>query len=69
LRWEPGRALFKTFRGASAEGAIVAQHEFTSGVPTPGNERVRMNLYYFRYSPSAPRGAVEVVIERFQYIP
>jgi hypothetical protein len=69
LRWEPGRALFKTFRGASAEGAIVAQHEFTSGVPMPGNERVRMNLYYFRYSPSAPRGAVEVVIERFQYIP
>lgn len=69
LRWEPGRALFKTFRGARAEGAIVAQHEFTSGVPTPGNERVRMNLYYFRYSPSAPQGAVEVVIERFQYIP
>jgi hypothetical protein len=69
LRWEPGRALFQTFRGARAAGANIARHEFTSGVPTPGTERVRMNLYYFRYSPSAPKGAVEVVIERFQYIP
>lgn len=69
LRWEPARALFKTFRGGRAAGPIVAQHEFTSGVPTPGTERVRMNLYYFRYSPSAPQGAVEAVIERFQYIP
>jgi hypothetical protein len=69
LRWEPGRALFKTFRGARASGPIVAQHDFTSGVPTPGAEQVRMNLYYFRYSPSVPQGTVEVVIERFQYVP
>ena len=50
-------------------GAAVAQHEFTSGVPTPGAERVRMNLYFFRYAPAPPQSDVEVVIERFQYLP
>jgi hypothetical protein len=70
FRWEPGRAAFRTTRPKSTAGTdIVAQHEFTSGVPTPGSERVRMNLYYFRYSPEPPRADVEVVIERFQYLP
>jgi len=70
FRWEPGRAVFRTLRGAGAgERAAVADHEFASGVPTPGNERVRMNLYFFRYSPNEPQGPVEVVIERFQYFP
>ena len=70
FRWEPGRASFKTVRGSSATGgAVIAQHEFTSGVPTPGTERVRMNLDYFRYSPTPPKKDVEIVIERFQYLP
>jgi len=68
--WEPGRIVFSTFRGArTAHGTQVAGHEFTSGIPTPGGERVRINLYYFRYAPGPPRKDVEVVIERFQYIP
>lgn len=71
MRWEPGRAAFRTVRGAgSAVGArVVAQHEFTSGVPIPGTERVRMNLYFFRYAPEPPRGDVEIVIEKFEYLP
>jgi hypothetical protein len=68
FRWEPGRALFRTERGTGS-GAAVAQHEFTSGVPIPGNERVRINLYYFRYSRTPPQNEVEVLIERFQYLP
>lgn len=70
FRWEPGRIAFRTVRGArAAGGARVAGHEFTSGIPTPGGERVRINLYYFRYAPAPPERDVEVVIERFQYIP
>jgi hypothetical protein len=69
FRWEPGRASFRTVRGARADGAAVAQHEFTSGVPSPGAERVRMNLYFFRYAPAPPQRDVEVVIERFQFLP
>jgi hypothetical protein len=70
FRWEPGRVAFRTVRAArSGDGAPVASHEFIAGVPTPGGERVRMNLYYFRYAPAPPQKDVEVVIERFRYIP
>ena len=70
FRWEPGRAAFRTTRGRNARaGGLVSHHEFTLGVPTPGAERVRMNLYYFRYAPQPPQKEVEVVIERFQYLP
>ena len=70
FRWEPGRVSFRTTRGPSPlAGDVVARHEFTSGVPSPGTERVRINLYYFRYAPRAPQKDVEVVVERFQYLP
>jgi hypothetical protein len=71
FRWAPGLASFRTVRagGLDAGAPVVARHEFTSGVPAAGNERVCMNLYYFRYSPSPPQRDVEVVIERFQYLP
>ena len=71
FRWEPGRVSFRTVRGQERDGwpAPSRSHEFTSGVPTPGTERVRMNLYYFRYAPRPPQKDVEVVVERFQYLP
>ena len=68
LRWEPGRASFTTIT-AAGRASIVAQHEFTSGVPVPGAETVRLNLCYFRSSPAPPAASVEVVIERFEYLP
>ena len=70
FRWEPGRVSFRTTRGRSAmSGQVVARQEFTSGIPSPGTERVRMTLYYFRYAPRPPQKDVEVVVERFQYLP
>jgi hypothetical protein len=71
FRWEPGRAWFRSERdGDAARGRPpIAEHEFLSGVPTPGNERVRMNLYYFRYAPAPPSKEVELVIEKFHYLP
>jgi hypothetical protein len=70
FRWEPGRVSFRTARGKNAmAGDAVASHQFTSGVPSSGTERVRMHLYYFRYGPRPPQKDVEVVVERFQYLP
>lgn len=71
FRWEPGRASFKTLRGVGtgAHEPVIAQHDFTSGVPVPGNETVRMNLYYFRFSPTLLENETEIVIEKFQYLP
>jgi hypothetical protein len=68
FRWEPGRASFKTMTVASS-ASIVAQREFTSGVPVPGAETVRLSLCYFRPSPAPPASDVEVVIEKFEYLP
>jgi hypothetical protein len=65
FRWEPGRASFRSSGGSS----VVVQHEFTSGVPVPGTETVRLNLSYFRSSPAPPAASVEVVIDRFEYLP
>jgi hypothetical protein len=69
--WEPGRVVFKTLRGAHpAPGARpIAEHEFTTGVPSPGTETIRMNLYVFGHTKHPLRHGAEVVIEKFVYLP
>jgi hypothetical protein len=69
MHWEPGRATFRTVRGAGDDpGApALAEHVFTQGVPAPGNEQVRMNLYAFRRGATPLQGGTEVVIEKFAY--
>ena len=70
LRWEPGRALFKTLRGASSvESDVVSQHLFTSGIPSPGNETVQINLYVFGNKRNPLQHETEVIIEKFEYLP
>ena len=71
LRWEPGRVTLRTEKGTGlgANRPLVAEHEFTSGVPSTGNERVRMNLYTFRRSAQHLERGTEVVIEKFEYLP
>jgi hypothetical protein len=70
LRWEPGRVTLRTDRGSGSGGARpIAERIFSSGVPTPGNETVRMNLYVFRRSVAALERETEVVIEKFEYLP
>jgi len=69
LRWELGRASFRTVRGSGrGEKTLVAEHVFTSGVPLPGNEAVRMNLYVFG-NPTVALPPTEVVVESFEYVP
>jgi len=69
FRWEPGRISFRTVRGATDSSHVAADHVFTSGVPAPGIESVRMNHYVFRSGPPVERSASEVVVERFEYLP
>jgi hypothetical protein len=70
LRWGPGRASFKTVRGnSSAESDVVAEHVFTSGVPSPGNENVHINLYVFDNKRNPLQHESEVVVEKFEYLP
>lgn len=70
LRWEPGRAAFKTVRGMAANGpGVIAEHSFTTGVPSPGNELIHLDLYIFGNANEPLRNDVEVVIEKFEFLP
>jgi hypothetical protein len=65
LRWEHNRAVFRTRRGP----AVVSEHVFTAGVPSPGIESIRVVLYVYRKAVVELKRPMEVVIERFSYFP
>ncbi|HYL98004.1 MAG TPA: hypothetical protein VEZ90_03540, partial [Blastocatellia bacterium] len=70
FRWEPGRVSFNTVHGKESNrgSTPVAQHVFTSGVPSAGDELVHINLYVFGNNSSAGNES-EVVIESFEFLP
>jgi hypothetical protein len=47
----------------------VADHDFTSGVPSPGGESVHLDLYIFGNAKDPLQKDAEVVIEKFEYLP
>jgi len=71
FRWEPGKVLFRTVRGAlPPPGArAVFEHVFTSGVPSPASEAARMSLYVFAHTEHPLQNGTEVVVEKFVYLP
>jgi len=71
LHWESGRASFKTVRGNStAAGArLVSEHVFTSGVPSPGQEKIVLMFYVVGSDTSPLEKDAEIVIEKFEYLP
>jgi hypothetical protein len=70
--WEPGRVAFTTVRdsergrNAPVEGAA---HTFSSGIPSAGADMVRLNLYPFYNQRNPLQHEVEVVIEKFEFLP
>ncbi len=71
LRWEPGRASFKAFKGSASkwETQAWAQHVFTSGVPSPGNESIHLNLYVASKESKLLTAGNEVTVETFEFLP
>ncbi len=69
--WEAGRVSFRTVRETATGGHsdVVASHVFTSGVPSAGNEAVHMSLYVFESKRNPLQNEVEVIIEKFEYLP
>jgi hypothetical protein len=71
--WEPGRVTMFTVRAPGGAGApLISKHVFTSEVPAPGLESMRMTLYAYR----DPNGKLpglqhpaEVVVDRFEFLP
>jgi len=70
FRWEPGKVSFQSVRGSlDSPGGPISQHVFSSGVPSPANENVHINLYDFLHSKNPVAQPYEVVIEKFDFIP
>ncbi len=71
LRWEPGSVSFKTVKGRvdDRESTVVAEHVFTSGIPTPAAEKVHIDVYDYHHSATSLQMPAEVVIEKFEYLP
>ena len=71
FRWEPGRVSFKAVRGTGAPrgDSVVAERLFTARVPTAGAENAYLTLLYDRGAARPPSKAVEVVVEKFAFLP
>jgi hypothetical protein len=71
FRWEPGKATFSTVAGSAdtGDGRVINQHVFTSGVPSPGGQSVRIALYVFNQGPVPQKNENEVIIDKFEYLP
>jgi hypothetical protein len=71
LSWQPGRAAFRTLQGSGADGKgkTIAAHTFTSGVPTPETESVRLTFSVFYGQHNPMKHGAEVIFEKFEYLP
>jgi hypothetical protein len=72
IQWQPGRAAFATWQGCNptpSDDAIIASHVFTDGIPQPGGEQVRMNLWLDGGRAPSDGQTVEVVVAGFQFSP
>ena len=70
FRWESGRAAFKSVRQSGTPNSpAVAERLFAAQVPTAGAENVHVSLLYDRSAPRPPSKDVEMVVERFAFLP
>ncbi|HTS35793.1 MAG TPA: glycoside hydrolase family 16 protein [Candidatus Solibacter sp.] len=71
LNWEPGHAIFKTFRKSSADagGQLVSEHEFRSAIPVPGKAVPRLIFYVVASDKNPMQKPSEVVVDKFEYLP
>ena len=71
IKWESGRAEFKTVRGSSLHTGetVVAERIFSSGVPSPGQGKLHLQFYVVASDRSPLQKDNEVVIDKFEYLP
>lgn len=71
FRWEPGKVAFKTVRGSVTGGRSrdVAEHVFSTSVPSPGGESVHLTLFVYGNTKNPLQNEAEAVIEKFEYLP
>jgi len=71
FHWQQGKVEFKTIRGADSSGSgaqTLAEHTFALGIPSSEGEKICIALFITDYS-SQTLEEMEVVIEKFEYLP
>jgi hypothetical protein len=71
MRWKSGSVAFTTTSSSrdGTAGAVVAEHEFTAGVPTRGQEKVKLQVYLVPSKKYPLQEGGEVIIDKFEYLP
>ena len=68
--WGASSIYHRGVTGASPTGgSLIAEHTFTSGIPQPGGENARINLWLYQGRAPSNRQEVEVVISKYEYLP
>jgi hypothetical protein len=63
--WRRGSLFCRT----GVSDRVVKEHRFTRMVPKPGREHARMNVWLYHGGPPASGKTVEVIVERFGFMP
>jgi len=71
FHWEPGQVTFTTMTGSgdAAGDRLINQHVFTSGIPSPAGQTVRISLYVFVKGKVPLQHENEAVIDKFEFLP
>ncbi|RXH58107.1 hypothetical protein [Granulicella sibirica] len=70
IHWQPGMAEFASFRGLStASRDRITDHVFRGDIPIPSNETIRLDFYDFHHSHSSLQHPIEIVVQKFEYLP
>lgn len=69
MRWQPGLVSFRGHLQHEAAGSSFAEHNFSVGVPSSGDETLHLNLCPFEYAKVPLQQSAEVVVEHFQFLP
>jgi hypothetical protein len=70
MQWQAGRVSFASWQGwtsTPSADAIIASRVFTDGVPQPGDEQVRINLWLLDGRAPTDGQTAEVVVAGFQF--
>jgi hypothetical protein len=70
FQWQSSSVFCQSVKGFSlppAPANLLQQWTFNSGIPVPGDENTRINLWLYRGR--APSAEQEVIINRFEFVP
>jgi len=73
FKWMKDNVFFQSIEGSDAEsfdsGKVIKQWTCTKGIPQPGDENARINLWLVGGKPPKSNGKMEVVISKFEFAP